>query len=122
MAKLIVRHAGFSQQPSVVRYGSPLLSVGYRADNHSPLGYPRHMPLYFFNFSRGPTPEPRPFENEGLELDDDDAAWETRAFQTEVEAKKFANVMLSKGMKVTAGTLNPHLPTRRMVEASEIER
>jgi hypothetical protein len=34
------------------------------------------MPLYFFNFSNGPTPEPLPFENEGLELDDNDAAWE----------------------------------------------
>jgi hypothetical protein len=34
------------------------------------------MPLYFFNFSRVPTPEPRPFKNEGLELVDDAAAWE----------------------------------------------
>jgi hypothetical protein len=34
------------------------------------------MPLYFFNFSRAPTREPRPFKNEGLELVDDDAAWE----------------------------------------------
>jgi hypothetical protein len=34
------------------------------------------MPLYFFNFSRSPTPEPRPFKNEGLELADNDAAWE----------------------------------------------
>jgi hypothetical protein len=34
------------------------------------------MPLYFFNFSGGPTPEPLPFENEGVELDDNDAAWE----------------------------------------------
>jgi hypothetical protein len=34
------------------------------------------MPLYFFNFSRAPTPELRPFKNEGLELVDDAAAWE----------------------------------------------
>jgi hypothetical protein len=34
------------------------------------------MPLYFFNFSRSPTPEPRPFKNEGLELVDNAAAWE----------------------------------------------
>jgi hypothetical protein len=34
------------------------------------------MPLYFFNFSRAPTREPRPFKNEGLELVDDAAAWE----------------------------------------------
>ena len=34
------------------------------------------MPLYFFNFSSGPTPESLPFENEGVELDDNDAAWE----------------------------------------------
>jgi hypothetical protein len=34
------------------------------------------MPLYFFNFSRSLAPEPRPFKNEGLELDDNAAAWE----------------------------------------------
>jgi hypothetical protein len=34
------------------------------------------MPLYFFNFSRGPTSDPRPFKNEGLELISNDAAWE----------------------------------------------
>jgi hypothetical protein len=34
------------------------------------------MPLYFFNFSRSPTPEPRPFKNAGLELVDNAAAWE----------------------------------------------
>jgi hypothetical protein len=34
------------------------------------------MPLYFFNFSRAPTLEPRLFKNEGLELVDDNAAWE----------------------------------------------
>jgi uncharacterized protein DUF6894 len=34
------------------------------------------MPLYFFNFSRGSVPEMAPFKNEGLELVDNDAAWE----------------------------------------------
>jgi hypothetical protein len=34
------------------------------------------MPLYFFNFSRAPTTEADPFKNEGLELVDNDAAWE----------------------------------------------
>ena len=42
----------------------------------SPLSYPKHMPLYFFNFSRGSVPEARSFKNEGLELVDNDAAWE----------------------------------------------
>jgi hypothetical protein len=40
------------------------------------LGYSDPMPLYFFNFSRAPKPEAIPFKNEGLELVDDDAAWE----------------------------------------------
>jgi hypothetical protein len=34
------------------------------------------MPLYFFNFSRSQHPEPRPFKKDGLELVDNDAAWE----------------------------------------------
>jgi hypothetical protein len=34
------------------------------------------MPLYFFNFSQSPDPEPRRFKNDGLELIDDAAAWE----------------------------------------------
>jgi hypothetical protein len=34
------------------------------------------MPLYFFNFSHAPEPESPPFKNEGLELVDNDAAWE----------------------------------------------
>ena len=45
----------------------------------------------------------------------------TKSFQTEIEAKQFAKAMLSKGLKVTAGTLNPHLPTRRLVLASDVE-
>jgi hypothetical protein len=46
----------------------------------------------------------------------------TKAFQTEIEAKQYAKVMLSKLLKVTAGTLNPHLPRRRIIETSEIEQ
>jgi hypothetical protein len=34
------------------------------------------MPLYFFNFSRAPESKSAPFKNEGLELVDNDAAWE----------------------------------------------
>jgi len=34
------------------------------------------MPLYFFKFSRAPELEPGPFKNEGLDLVDDNAAWE----------------------------------------------
>jgi hypothetical protein len=33
---------------------------------------------------------------------------ETKSFPTEIEAKQFAIAMLSKGRKVTAGTLSPH--------------
>jgi hypothetical protein len=44
----------------------------------------------------------------------------TRAFQTEIEAKQFAKAMLSDGFKVTAGTLNPHLPRRRLIAFPEI--
>jgi hypothetical protein len=46
----------------------------------------------------------------------------TKAFQTEIEAKQYAKVMLSKALNVTAGTLNPHLPRRRIISASEIEQ
>jgi hypothetical protein len=46
----------------------------------------------------------------------------TKSFSTEIEAKQFAVAMLSDGLKVTAGTLNPHLPRRRIIEASEIEQ
>jgi hypothetical protein len=45
-----------------------------------------------------------------------------KAFPTEREAKQFAKAKLSQGLKVTAGTLNPHLPIRRLVLASEIEK
>jgi hypothetical protein len=45
----------------------------------------------------------------------------TKAFPTEIEAKQFAKAMLSEGLKVTAGTSNPHLPRRRQIAASEID-
>jgi hypothetical protein len=44
----------------------------------------------------------------------------TRSFAHEFEAKQFARSMLSEGFSVTAGTLNPHRPKRR-VAASEID-
>jgi hypothetical protein len=34
------------------------------------------MPLYFFNFNHASRSETSPFKNEGLELVDNDAAWE----------------------------------------------
>jgi len=45
----------------------------------------------------------------------------TKAFQNEREAKRFAKSMLSEGLEVTAGTLNPHLP-KRVITASEIDQ
>jgi hypothetical protein len=50
------------------------------------------------------------------------SARRTKAFPTEIEAKQFAKTMLSAGFRVTAGTLSPHLPRRRLVVTSEIER
>jgi hypothetical protein len=47
---------------------------------------------------------------------------QTKSFPTEIEAKQFARAMLSEGLKVMAGTMNPHLPRRRLVVATEIER
>ena len=47
---------------------------------------------------------------------------QTKAFPTECEAKQYAREMLSEGWKITAGTLNPHLPKRRIILASEIEQ
>jgi hypothetical protein len=46
----------------------------------------------------------------------------TKAFPIEIEAKQFAKAMLLEGLKVTAGTLNPHLPRRRIIAASEIDQ
>jgi hypothetical protein len=53
-----------------------VFNVRDRADNPRPLSYSERMPLYFFNFSRSPKAEARPFKNEGLEFVDDNAAWE----------------------------------------------
>jgi hypothetical protein len=44
----------------------------------------------------------------------------TRTFPNEIDAKQFAKAMLSEGMKVTAGTLNPHRPKRRLIAFPEI--
>jgi hypothetical protein len=46
---------------------------------------------------------------------------QSKSFPTEIEAKQFAKAMFSEGLKVMAGTMNPHLP-RRLVVASEIEQ
>jgi hypothetical protein len=35
---------------------------------------------------------------------------ETRAFETEADAKAFARAKLQQGLVVFAGTINPHLP------------
>jgi hypothetical protein len=45
---------------------------------------------------------------------------QTRAFPNEIDAKQFAKAMLSEGLKVTAGTLNPHRPRRRLIAFQEI--
>jgi hypothetical protein len=49
-------------------------------------------------------------------------ARQTKAFLTEAEAKQFAKAMVSDGLKVTAGTLSPHLPRRRQIAAAEIDQ
>jgi len=46
----------------------------------------------------------------------------TKSFLTEGEAKQFAKAMQSDGFKVSAGTLNPHQPRRRITTASEINQ
>ena len=45
---------------------------------------------------------------------------QTKAFPNENDAKAFAKAMLSKGLKVTAGTLNPHRSRRRLIAFQEI--
>ena len=47
---------------------------------------------------------------------------QTKSFPTESEAKQFAKVMLSEGFAVTAGTLGPHQPRRRIITASKIDQ
>jgi hypothetical protein len=52
-------------------------------------------------------------------------AWnlrQTKGFPTETEAKQFAKAMLSKTSYVTAGTITPHQPRRRTIDASEIDQ
>ena len=49
-------------------------------------------------------------------------ARQAKTFPTESEAKQFAKAKLAEGMKVTAGTLIPHQPIRRMIIASDINR
>jgi hypothetical protein len=49
-------------------------------------------------------------------------ARQTKTFPTESEAKQFARAMLSDGMKIMAGTLHPHQPTRRIIGSSEINQ
>ena len=49
-------------------------------------------------------------------------ARQTKTFPTESEAKQFARAMLAEGMKVTAGTLIPHQPTRRIITASDVNQ
>jgi hypothetical protein len=44
----------------------------------------------------------------------------TKAFPNEIDAKQFAKAMLSEGLRVTAGTLNPHWPRRRLIAFPEI--
>jgi len=45
---------------------------------------------------------------------------QTKGFSTETEAKQFAKAMLSVGRYVTAGTVSPHYPIRRIVAANEV--
>jgi hypothetical protein len=47
---------------------------------------------------------------------------QTRTFPTEREARQFAKAMLSEGMKIMAGTLQPHQPRRRVIGPLEINQ
>ena len=47
---------------------------------------------------------------------------QTKTFPTESEAKQFARSMLSGGIKIMAGTLQPLQPTRRIIGPSEINQ
>lgn len=49
-------------------------------------------------------------------------ARQAKTFPTESEAKQFAKTKLAEEMKVTAGTLITHLPVRRIIAASGINR
>jgi hypothetical protein len=48
-------------------------------------------------------------------------ARQTKGFPTETEAKQYAKSMLFEGNNVIAGTMNPHQPRRRAIDASEID-
>jgi hypothetical protein len=43
---------------------------------------------------------------------------ETRTFDSEAAAKAFARARLDEGLVVSAGTLNPHRPTRHVPSGS----
>jgi hypothetical protein len=45
----------------------------------------------------------------------------TETFPNEREAKKFARATLAETQKVSAGTLNPHLPKRTIASAQMLE-
>jgi hypothetical protein len=47
---------------------------------------------------------------------------QTKTFATESEAKLFAKAMLSDGIRMMAGTLQPHQPVRRIIGSSEINQ
>ena len=47
---------------------------------------------------------------------------QTKTFPTESEAKQFAKAMLSDGIKIMVGTLQPHQPTRRIIGSSKINQ
>jgi hypothetical protein len=50
-----------------------------------------------------------------------DMARATETFPNEREAKKFARAKLVETQKVSAGTLNPHLPRRTIAPAQVLE-
>jgi hypothetical protein len=45
----------------------------------------------------------------------------TETFPNEREAKKFARAKLVEAQKISAGTLNPHLPKRTIASAQMLE-
>jgi hypothetical protein len=51
----------------------------------------------------------------------DTRARATETFSNEREAKKFARAKLVETQKVSAGTLNPHLPKRTIAPAQMLE-
>jgi hypothetical protein len=57
----------------------------------------------------------------GPENSDGSTQRSTRTFKSEIDAKLFAMQILAKGLRASAGTLNPHQP-RQIVPPSQIER